>query len=282
MRPSAAIRATGLPAHEARVLLAHVLGLEPAGLPLVPEVSDADVAALAALVARRRAGEPVQHLTGRAFFRTVEVSVGPGVFIPRPETELLAGWALGVLGAEPHPRRPLVVELCAGSGAISRALATEFPRADYHAVELSDAAWPYLVRNLAGTPVTPHLGDMASALPELDGTVDLVVVNPPYVPDAARATLPADVLADPASALFSGADGLDALRVVVDVAARLLRPGGWVGTEHDDTHGDSVPALFAGHGGFADIAAHRDLAGRPRYTVARSAVTSPVAGRMAP
>lgn len=280
MRPSEAIRASGLPVHEARQLLAHVLGVEPASLPLVPRVSDADAAALAALAARRRAGEPLQHLTGRAFFRSVEVAVGPGVFVPRPETELLAGWALDVLRAGPGASA-VVVELCAGSGAISRALATEWPGPEYHAVELSGDAWPYLVRNLAGTGVRAVRADMADALPELDGRVDLVVVNPPYVPESVREHLPADVLRDPDVALFAGPDGLAALRVVVVAAARLLRPGGWVGAEHDDTHGAAAPALFAGHGGFADVADHRDLAGRDRFVVARRA-TPADAGRMAP
>nr|NLI50626.1 peptide chain release factor N(5)-glutamine methyltransferase [Propionibacterium sp.] len=280
MRPSAAIRATGLPAHEARQLLAHVLGVDLRSLPLVPRVSDADAAALAALAARRRTGEPLQHLTGRAFFRTVEVEVGPGVFVPRPETELLAGWALDVLRAGPGASA-VVVELCAGSGAISRALATELPGPEYHAVELSGEAWPYLVRNLAGTGVRPVLADMAQALPELDGRVDLVVVNPPYVPESVRDTLPADVLHDPDLALFAGSDGLAALRVVVAASARLLRPGGWVGAEHDDTHGATAPALFAAHGGFTDIADHRDLLGRDRFVVARRA-PRPDAGRMTP
>lgn len=255
---------------EARTLLAHVLGAEPGTLALIPEVSDADAAALDALVARRLAGEPLQHLTGRAFFRSIEVLVGPGVFIPRPETELLAGWALARLREHPSApgrRRPTVVELCAGSGAISKALAAEFPAGEYHAVELSDAAWPYLISNLTETGVLPVHADMADALPELNGTVDLVVVNPPYVPDGARAELPADVLRDPAMALFSGADGLDALRVVAEVGRRLLRPGGWLGAEHDDSHGLAGPRLLQ-EAGFVDVTDHVDLAGRPRYVTA--------------
>lgn len=281
MRPQAAIRASGLPVHEARRLLAHVLGVELTSLPLLTDVPDAAGAAFAALAARRAAGEPLQHVTGQAFFRTVEVAVGPGVFVPRPETEALVGWALETLRAQPSAGSLVVVELCAGSGAISRALASEWPGPAYHAVELSPAAWPYLSRNLAGTGVRAVLGDMADALPELDGAVDLVVVNPPYVPESVRDQLPPDVLRDPPEALFAGPDGLGALRVVVKVAARLLRPGGWVGAEHDDTHGLAAPALFAGHGGFTDVAGHRDLTGRDRFVVARRAATAD-AGRMGP
>lgn len=280
MRPSAAVargaRTLGSSA-EARTLLAHMLGVEPARLPFVGDVTDADLAALDALVARRLAGEPVQHLTGRAHFRSVEVAVGPGVFIPRPETELLAGWGLDFLRT--LPGRPLVVELCAGSGAVVKALATEWPDADYHAVELSADAFGYLERNLAGTDVHAVHADMAGALRELDGTVDLVLANPPYVPTTARADLPTDVLHDPDAALFSGVDGLDALRVVADVAGRLLRPGGRVGAEHDDTQGTAAPQLFAARG-FDEVCDHLDLAGRPRFVTARASARVP--GRMAP
>lgn len=290
MRPSVAIawgrgRLGSEP--EAKVLLAHVLDVTPARLPLVAQVTDAQGALFEALVAQRAEGVPLQHLTGRAYFRTVEVEVGPGVFIPRPETELLAGWALEVLrssvaSAARHARGAsdlIVVELCAGSGALSKALATEFEGPRYHAVELSGDAWPYLTRNLAGTGVEPLHADMAGALPHLDGRVDLVVVNPPYIPDAARATLPPDVLRDPDLALFSGPDGLDALRVVAREAARLLRPGGWLGAEHDDTQCMSAPALVSA-AGFTDVEDHRDLAGRPRYVTARAGTAVP--GRMAP
>ena len=263
-------------AAEARTLLAHVLGVEPGRLPLA-DVSDDDLAAFDALAARRLAGEPLQHLTGRAWFRTIEVEVGPGVFVPRPETEVLAGWAVDHLRGLAKAAGLAVVELCAGSGAMVKALASEFPGPDYWAVELSDEAWPYLVSNLAGTGVRAVHADMAEALPDLDGRVDLLVVNPPYIPEEARAILPADVLRDPDSALFSGADGLDALRVVARVAARLLRPGGWVAAEHDDGHGTSAPELFRSLG-FAEVADHADLAGRPRFVTARA--TARTSGRM--
>ena len=263
---------------EARTLVAFVLGIEPSRLPLADAPNAAASARLDALVARRVAGEPLQHLTGEAYFRTVRVAVGPGVFVPRPETEVMTGWALDrIRERAASGTRAVVVELCAGSGAISLALATEFPDADYHCVEVSDAAWPYLRRNLATTAVDVRLGDMADAFADLDGTVDVVVANPPYIPLTEYEGVPAEVRDyDPALALFSGPDGLDATRVVADVAARLLRPSGWVCSEHADAQGESAPQVFVRHGGFRRVADRLDLTARPRFVVAQRA------GRMAP
>ena len=140
-------------AAEARTLLAHVLDIEPAALLLAPDPDADALAAFDALVARRVAGEPVQYLTGRAHFRTVSLAVGPGVFVPRPETEVMTGWVLDRLAELERPGR--IVELCAGSGAISLAIATEAPGHEQWAIELSDIAFDHLVRNLAGTGVTP-------------------------------------------------------------------------------------------------------------------------------
>jgi release factor glutamine methyltransferase len=224
---------------------------------------------LARLVERRAAGEPLQWLTGVAPFRTIEVDVGPGVFIQRPETELLAGWVLEWFARRSWGRAPRVVELCAGSGAVSLALATERPGLQQWAVERSSEALPYLRRNLAETGVTVVAGDMAAALDCLDGRVDVVVANPPYVPEATWAGLPADVRdADPKEALVAGPDGLDAIRTVAAVAARLLGPGGVVACEHDDTHGVTAPEVFRA-AGFQDVADHHDLTGRPRFVTAR-------------
>lgn len=272
-----ATRRLGSPA-EARTLVAHVLAVDPARLLLVPPPDAAALARLADLVARRLGGVPLQHLTGEAFFRTVRVEVGPGVFIPRPETEVMTGWALETLVALERERSaPVVVELCAGSGAISLSLATEHPAAEVHCVEVSEDAWPYLERNLAGTGVDARLGDMADAFGDLDGRVDLVIANPPYIPLAEYDGVPAEVRDfDPPQALFSGQDGLDALRVVARVAARLLRPGGWVCAEHADVQGESAPEVLVRHGGFRRIADHVDLNARPRFVVAQRA------GRMGP
>lgn len=264
---------------EARLLLAHALGVEPTRLVLAPPPDADALARLEAAVARRAAGEPVQHITGTAPFRTVTLEVGPGVFIPRPETEVMTGWALDRL-AEVRAAgidEPVVVELCAGSGAISKALATEAPTGRYACIELSEDAWPYLQRNLAGLAVDARLGDMTDAFHDLDGAVDLVIANPPYVPLEHWADVPAEVRDfDPTLALVSGADGLDAMRVVVDVAARLLRPGGFVCAEHAEVQGESAPALFVASGGFTQVRDRRDLTDRPRF------VTAVKAGRMVP
>ena len=265
---------------EARLLLAHVLGVETAALLLAAPPDEEAAARLEAALVRRETGEPVQHITGQAPFRTVTLNVGPGVFIPRPETEVMTGWALErIADISASGRVPIVVELCAGSGAITKALATEAPQGRYAAVELSEEAWPYLVDNLAGLRVDLRGGDMAEAFEDLDGTVDLVIANPPYIPENHRGLLPADVVDhDPGMALFSGPDGLDALRVVVSVAERLLRPGGLLATEHDDSHADAVVDLVAA-AGFGEVLSHQDLTGRPRFV---TAVRLPAHGRMTP
>ncbi|MDR1449782.1 MAG: peptide chain release factor N(5)-glutamine methyltransferase [Propionibacteriaceae bacterium] len=258
----------GPAAAEARLLAAHVLGCPPVRLDLAAGFDPAAAARLEALAAKRAAGCPLQHLTGCAPFRTATLAVGPGVFIPRPETEVMTGWLLGWLARSALKRPALVVELCAGSGAISLAIALEASGQRQWAVENAAAALPYLERNLAGVPVTVVAADMAAALPSLDGQVDAVIANPPYLPAAAWAELPADVRGfDPKSALVSGPDGLAATRVVAATAARLLRPGGVVASEHDDSHGLAAPAVFAA-AGFADLADHLDLTGRPRFATA--------------
>lgn len=266
------------PGPEARLLVAHVLGVEPSQLVRVDAVTDEQRSAIDELVTRRAAGVPLQHLTGVAYFRYETLAVGPGVFIPRPETEEMVGWALRQLDGRPVEERR-VVELCAGSGAIASALARELPGVRLHAVELSAEAMAYLSRNLAGLDVEVVHGDMVEAFPHLDGSVDLVIANPPYIPENHRGLLPADVVDhDPGMALFSGPDGLDALRVVVSVAERLLRPGGLLATEHDDSHADAVVDLVAA-AGFGEVLSHQDLTGHPRFV---TAVRLPAHGRMTP
>ena len=257
-----------VPAADARLLLAHAAGV-PLSRLLTLGAPDAETTArFEALVAQRERGVPTQYLIGRAPFRHVEVAVGPGVFIPRPETEVMTGWALDRL-REGVPK-PVVVELCAGSGAISLAIARELPGADQYAVELSEQAVDYAERNLAGTGVRLSQGDMAEALSELDGSVDLVICNPPYVPLEAFDGIPAEVRDhEPALALFAGPDGLDAIRVLAGVAARLLRPCGWVCAEHAEVQHDSAPDVFVRHGGFDRVRDEVDLTGRPRFVTAR-------------
>jgi release factor glutamine methyltransferase len=257
------------PGADAELLLAHVLGVPRARLGLADGLSPEQEAALDVLVTRRARREPLQHIVGTAAFRYVEVEVGPGVFVPRPETELLAGWAVDRLRGLEHP---VAVDLCTGSGAVALALATEVPHATVHAVELSETACEYARRNLAGTGVDLRCGDVASAFEDLDGTVDVVVANPPYIPLGAYATVAAEARDfDPPLSLWSGEDGLDTIRAVEATAARLLPSGGWVGCEHADVQGDSVPELFAASGRWAQVRDRTDLAGRPRFVTARRA-----------
>lgn len=257
------------PERDADLLLCHVLGVGLGRLPLVDDLDDTQRATYDALVARRAAREPLQHLTGTAAFRHVELAVGPGVFVPRPETELLAGWAIeqaSLLAA------PVVVDLCTGSGAIAKAVADEVPGAEVHAVELDEGALAWAERNLAGTGVDLRHGDLATAFEDLRGAVDVVVCNPPYIPLEAWESVAAEARDhDPHLALFSGHDGLDAMRVLERRAALLLRAGGVVGAEHADVQGESAPAVFTASGRWSEVADHRDLAGRARYVTARLA-----------
>ena len=258
------------PERDADLLLAHVLDVPLGRLPLVEDVTEDQLDRYDGLLARRCAREPLQHLTGSAAFRHVELLVGPGVFVPRPETELLAGWAVD--RARALDGTPVVVDLCTGSGAIAKAVADEVPAARVHAVELDEGALAWAERNLAGTGVDLRHGDLASAFEDLRGSVDVVVCNPPYIPLEAWESVAAEARDhDPHLALFSGADGLDAMRVLEARAAVLLRPGGVVGAEHAEAQGEAAPAVFAASGRWRDVADHVDLAGRPRYLTARLA-----------
>lgn len=266
---TARLREAGVasPEHDAAELLAHVLGTARSQLVLIDEVAAPAAEEYDALIARRAAREPLQHLTGVAWFRHVELRVGPGVFVPRPETELLAGWAIE------HARAgSVVVDLCTGSGAIAKAVADEVPDARVHAVELDPAAHAWAERNLAGTGVDLRHGDMATAFDDLAGQVDVVVCNPPYIPLEAWESVATEARDhDPHLALFSGDDGLDAIRVLEDRAALLLRPGGVVGAEHADVQGEAAPGVFSATGRWTEVRDHRDLAGRARFLTARLA-----------
>ncbi|GAW50536.1 MULTISPECIES: peptide chain release factor N(5)-glutamine methyltransferase [unclassified Nocardioides] len=257
------------PEHDAAELLAHVLGTTRSQLVLVEDIAPSALDEYDALLERRAAREPLQHITGAAYFRHVELAVGPGVFVPRPETELLAGWAIDQATPLDHP---VLVDLCTGSGAIAKAIADELPAAVVHAVELDEGAHAWAERNLAGTGVDLRQGDMATAFDDLAGTVDVLTCNPPYIPlDAWESVAPEARDHDPHLALFSGADGLDAIRVLERRAALLLRPGAVVGFEHADVQGESAPGVFAATGRWTDVRDHEDLAGRARFTTARLA-----------
>ena len=265
------LQAVGVPSptYDADALLAHVLGVDRSRLALVADLLPGQAEAYDALLARRARREPLQHLLGVAHFRHVELAVGPGVFVPRPETELLAGWAIEQAR---DVTDPVVVDLATGSGAIAKAIAAEVPGARVHAVELDPAAHAWAERNLAGTGVELRHGDLADAFDDLAGSVDVVTCNPPYIPLTAWETVAPEARDhDPHLALFAGDDGLDAIRVVARRAARLLKPGGRVGVEHADLQGESAPAVFAAAGDWRDIRDHEDLSGRPRYVTARLA-----------
>ncbi|MEV6281236.1 peptide chain release factor N(5)-glutamine methyltransferase [Kribbella sp. NPDC051770] len=254
------------PEYDAAELLAFVAGVSRLQLGLA-DLSDDQLKQYDVLVDRRAQREPLQHLTGTAAFRYRELAVGPGVFVPRPETEVLVGWMLDRLK---DVEAPLVVDLCSGSGAIAGAVATERPDSTVHAVELSADAVVWARRNLAGTGATLHEGDIDGCLPELDGLVDAVIANPPYIPLTAWESVTAEVRDhDPALALWSGDDGLDEIKVVAATAARLLKPGGWFGCEHADVQGESAPAVFAATGQFTEVRDQLDLAGRHRFATGR-------------
>ncbi|WP_298041105.1 peptide chain release factor N(5)-glutamine methyltransferase [uncultured Microbacterium sp.] len=219
------------------------------------------------LVERRAAREPLQHITGRAPFRHLELAVGPGVFVPRPETEMVAQFAIDALVADAS-EAPIGVDLCTGSGAIALALATEVPHSRVFAVELSDDAHAWAARNTAsaGNLTLVH-GDLADALPELDGSVSVVISNPPYVPDDALPRDPEVRLHDPAMALYGGPDGLDIVRVLSARALRLLRAGGLLVIEHGELQGRQIRDLLTADGWRA-ADTHPDLTHRDRATTA--------------
>ena len=250
-----------------------MLGVPRARLLTLDDVGDEAAGRFEALLGQRADRVPLQHLTGRAPFRYLELAVGPGVFVPRPETELLVGWALEQLSSVTEP---VVVDLGSGSGAIALSIAAEHPGARVTAVERDPGAIEWTRHNAraraaAGdTRVEVVAGDMTDPglLRHLDGAVDLVVSNPPYVPDGAR--VPREVADhDPPLALWGGPDGLDVVRGLVGTAARLLRRGGTLGIEHADQQGASVPAVVRASGGWTEVDDHPDLAGRPRFTTAR-------------
>ena len=258
---------------DAELLVAHVLGFSR-GQVQARAVTGAQIDAeqrhaVLELVERRAAREPLQHLTGRAAFRSLELSVGPGVFVPRPETELVAQLAIDALFAVPGGS-PRAVDLGTGSGAIALALATEVPHAEVFAVENSPRAFIWArenVERLAAPNLRLVFADLAAALPELDGELDVVVSNPPYIPLGATPRDPEVRLHDPEAALYGGADGLDVVRAVSTTARRLLRPGGTLVLEHGELQGADIRALLTADGWSAP-ATTRDLLSRDRATTA--------------
>jgi len=258
---------------DAESLVAHVLGVSRGRVQALAmtgaKLAHSDAVEIGMLTSRRASREPLQHITGRAAFRRIELSVGPGVFVPRPETEGVAGLAIDALRADASPE-PVAVDLGTGSGAIALSLAVEVPHARVFAVEKSPDAHAWAQRNLDELRLDNArivLGDLADALPDLDGTVSVVVSNPPYIPTDAVPRDPEVRLFDPAAALYGGADGLDVVHAVSKTGLRLLHAGGTIVIEHGELQGETIRALLA-EDGWRATATHPDLTGRPRATTA--------------
>jgi release factor glutamine methyltransferase len=283
------------PRVDAELLIGHVLGLNR-GEVQSKAVTDAAIAPsdadrIVELLERRAAREPLQHITGRAPFRSLDLAVGPGVFVPRPETEQVVQLAIDALRAAtvpdsatfpdratvPEPATfpepvegPIAVDLGTGSGAIALAMATEVPHARVYGVEVSPLAFVWTKQNFresGATNATPIFTDLAIALPELDGTVAVVISNPPYIPSAAIPRDPEVRLFDPEIALYGGEDGLDVVRQVSATASRLLHSGGTLVIEHGELQAREIAELLRADGWRA-VATHRDLVGRDRATSA--------------
>lgn len=268
------------PGADAELLVAHALGLGrgevAAGALRGAPVDRERARAVGELVEQRASRVPLQHLTGRAAFRTVELAVGPGVFVPRPETEVVAGLAVDEAATLARAGgSPVVVDLCTGSGAIAIAVAVEVPAARVVAVELDPLAHAWARRNVdtLAPDVDLRLGNAvrsdSGVLADLAGVVDVVVTNPPYIPDGARPVDPEVADHDPRVALYGGgADGLDVPRAVVTAAAGLLRGGGLLVLEHGDAQGQAARRLVEVPG-WHDVVTREDLTGRARALLAR-------------
>ena len=253
---------------DAELIVAFVLGVSRGELQTKVIMGESlnDTAKVEDFFERRAAREPLQHLTGEAYFRNLTLKVGKGVFVPRPETELLTQLAID---AAAKFENPTVIDLCAGSGAIGIAIATELPTAKVFAVEKSADAFKYTKENYAA--LAPHatviLGDAVDAFQELNGQVQVVVSNPPYIPAAMVPIYPEVALHDPALALYSGDDGLDLIRAISKRALELLVTGGTVAIEHADMQSEAVVQLLLADG-WRDVVDHKDFNGRPRAVTA--------------
>jgi release factor glutamine methyltransferase len=254
------------PRVDAEELAAHAAGTSRGRLLLLEVVGEDFFSRYDNFVAARSTRIPLQHITGTAAFATLNLNVGPGVFIPRPETEALFEWA----AAQHLPDEALIVDLCTGSGALAIALARQAPAARVIGVDISAKALAYARRNSAGTSVELRQGDVTDPLlgSDLDGRVVLVVANPPYLPDSVELE-PEVAEHDPPEALFGGPDGTAFVTAIASLARRWLVADGLLAIEHDDTASAAVVELLRRSGDFEAIAAHDDLAGRPRFVTAR-------------
>jgi release factor glutamine methyltransferase len=250
---------------DAEQLAAHLAGIDRGRLPLLDLPGDDFLRRYQSVITARAQRVPLQHLTETVSFGPVMLRVGPGVFIPRPETEAMLAWAT----AQRLPARPVIVDVCTGSGALAVALVHQWPEARVLGVDDSEAALDYARRNAEGTAVELVCADVNTpALRELDGLVDLVVANPPYIPDGVLLE-PEVAQHDPHHALYGGPDGMTVITAVVGLAGRWLRPGGLFAVEHDDTTSSMTVELIRSTALFDNVIARRDLAGRPRFVTAR-------------
>ncbi len=250
---------------DAELLAAHLAGTDRGRLRTIDEPDAEFFLRFDELVQARCRRIPLQHLTGSAAFGPLDLRVGPGVFIPRPETEALLEWAL----AQRLPQCPVIVDLCTGSGALAIALATERPQARVIAIDDDPAALDYARGNAASTSVEFVEADVTvpGLLPDLTGSVDLVVSNPPYIPLGVELE-PEVAEHDPAHALFGGVDGMSVIAPIARLAGIWLKPGGLFAVEHDDTTSQQTVQILSNTNLFTTITPHRDLAGRPRFVTA--------------
>ena len=272
------------PRADAEWLMCYVLRIDRGRLLIADDLSDDQAWSYRDLVARRRTRVPLQHLIGTAAFGPVDLAVGPGVFVPRQETEWLLEWAVAALTEVAHP---VVVDLCSGSGALGIAVATLVPTARVLAVEKSADSWQWLNRNITACDVASRCRAVCADVTDAGATVaalaavagsgpgsrgaapvaDLVVSNPPYVPEGTGVA--PEVGADPHAAVFAGDDGMSVITPMLALVGRLLRPGGRAGIEHDESTSARVLAAAAATGLFTEVAGHDDLTGRPRFVTMR-------------
>jgi len=269
------LSAAGVPSPQADAtwLLCHILETDRSDLltritfnqELAAEQLDAFLVALS----RREKREPLQHITGKAAFRSLELSVGPGVFIPRPETEQVVQYAIDYLRQLPRPGA--AIDLGTGSGAIAIAMAVEVPQTKVYAVELSQAAFDYAAKNIEANAaaVELRLGAMQEVVSDLVGGLDVVISNPPYIPDSAIPIDPEVRNFDPELALYGGEDGLDVIRDISGIAAALLRAGGLLVLEHADGQSDAIRELLL-NDGWLSVSAFQDATMRYRTITAIS------------
>ncbi len=259
------------PQADATWLLCHILDTDRSDLltriTFDQDLSSEQLEAFLVALARREKREPLQHITGKAAFRSLELSVGPGVFIPRPETEQVVQYAIDYLRQLPMPG--VAIDLGTGSGAIAIAMAVEVPQTKVYAVELSQSAFDYATKNIEANfaAVELRLGAMQEVVSDLVGGVDVVISNPPYIPDSAIPIDPEVRNFDPELALYGGEDGLDVIRDISGIAAALLRAGGLLVLEHADGQSDAIRELLL-NDGWLSVSAFQDATMRYRTITA--------------